>query len=546
MFPNDNIDTYSPQIPEKSVKLLFNSIVRIEVDSYFASGFFMKIPIKDRELKCLITNCHLIPQSYVESNKRIYIYYGKKNKEITKIFTLDSNERFIRCFGPPKDITVIEVKNYDYIPEDKFLLPDLNYKNGYAQYLFKKFYLAGYHFVKNPHYKERYISSGYIYNIYDNNLEFEHSIDRRKGSSGSPICLLSNERIVGIHKAHRFEGNFSINIATFIGPIIYELEEEYYNLFQKIKTFDEFGFEFPKNRGFTHYKTKNFFNIESIFPEASSLMDFNFQNFEVPKIDDNFRDVFDEFESFVSKGMSNMMDMVFPFFEIKPLFNMDFPILNQNKSLDKSLSNQNIFYKNKYVRENELNTRRNKTPISYNSSSYGINKTLTENYNYNCNYNPSNIYNINCKYNEFNSRNSLKRQMNKSWEPKLKKRKKKKKIYNQNNINIYNNMNKCNNINIYNNKNMCNNINIYNNMNTSNNINIYNNISTYNSNNNNDNFYYKATKNDSLILNNYKTERNNIKQRKSRNLCSYISKSYDNYQSSYKQRNKNLQLNPFL
>ena len=57
-------------------------------------------------------------------------------------------------------------------------------------------------------------------------MEFEHSIDRRKGLSGSPICLLSNGRIVGIHKVNKFEGYFSINIATFIGPNIYELEEE--------------------------------------------------------------------------------------------------------------------------------------------------------------------------------------------------------------------------------------------------------------------------------------------------------------------------------
>jgi len=229
------IDTFGPHIPDSSVKEIFNSIVRIEIDTWTATGFFLKIKIRDRELNSLITNCHVISQKDVLFEKKIYIYYGAKGNEIKKVITLNSKERFIRCFNKPKDITVIELKNYDYIPDHKFLLPDLEYKNGYYNYNKQKFYLAGYPGVNNNHDGERHISSGRIIDIYwnNNNIEFKHTLDSKKGSSGSPICLLSNGKVIGVNKAHIKQspyGNFSINVGTFIGVIIDELEKEYYLL----------------------------------------------------------------------------------------------------------------------------------------------------------------------------------------------------------------------------------------------------------------------------------------------------------------------------
>ena len=84
MLPYYDIDTYSPKMPDISIKQLFNSIVRIENFSHYATGFFMKINIKDRELYSLITNCHVIPQSDVSFKNIIYIYYGPKENEIKK------------------------------------------------------------------------------------------------------------------------------------------------------------------------------------------------------------------------------------------------------------------------------------------------------------------------------------------------------------------------------------------------------------------------------------------------------------------------------
>jgi hypothetical protein len=149
----------------------------------------------------------------------ISISYGKKNEETTKKITLDKNQRFIRSFEPPIDAIIIEINDNDNIPDDKYLLPDLNYKNGYDFYEGKGFFLAGYPAGENG---ERCISSSQIKSI--DNYEFQHSLDTRAGSSGSPICLIDNKCIIGIHKQGDKEK--PINYGIFIGYILDELEKK--------------------------------------------------------------------------------------------------------------------------------------------------------------------------------------------------------------------------------------------------------------------------------------------------------------------------------
>ena len=88
------------------------------------------------------------------------------------------------------------------------------------------FYLAGYPSVDDIYkeYKgERHVSSGKIKRVF-NNFEFEHTLDTRPGSSGSPICLINNRYVIGIHKAG--DKNTFINQGTFLGEIIDSLEND--------------------------------------------------------------------------------------------------------------------------------------------------------------------------------------------------------------------------------------------------------------------------------------------------------------------------------
>ena len=114
MIPYYNVDTYSPQIAESLTDQIFDSVCRIETDDGNATGFFLKLNIKDKEFKCLVTNCHVIPKKFIIDSKTIYIYYGKQRNEITKRITLDKNERFIRCFDEPKIMIIFLTINFYY------------------------------------------------------------------------------------------------------------------------------------------------------------------------------------------------------------------------------------------------------------------------------------------------------------------------------------------------------------------------------------------------------------------------------------------------
>ena len=207
-------------ISETASDSIYNSIVRIEIQNISSIGFFLKKQIQYEFKYFLITCEHVITKDDVNSKISIELYYGKKINEKKKIIVLYNTKRFIACFGGEKDVTVIEILKSDDIPEDKYLMADLNYKNGYNIYKNGKIFLAGY--PNDPIYQnERYISSGEIKSI--KGFEFEHSIDTREQSSGAPICLIENLRLIGIHK----QGNKikAINFGTFIGAILDELEK---------------------------------------------------------------------------------------------------------------------------------------------------------------------------------------------------------------------------------------------------------------------------------------------------------------------------------
>ena len=221
----NEIDTnYAAPISETAFDRIYNSVVRIELENSKGkgTGFFIKIKIKEKSKNFIFTNFNVIPQQLVDSKQLISIYYGKKNNEIKKIIKLDIKDRFIKCFNEPKDITIIEIIEKDGIPEDKYLIPDLNYENGHKFYSEQKLYLAGYP-EKDIFEKERYICSGKIKKIF-NNYEFEHTLDANIGLYGSPICLLNNQCVIGIHKRGNKETH--INYGTFIGIILNELQFE--------------------------------------------------------------------------------------------------------------------------------------------------------------------------------------------------------------------------------------------------------------------------------------------------------------------------------
>ena len=129
---------------------------------------------------------------------------------------LNINNRDIKYYPKPKDITIIEIKNNDEIYEYiKFLDYDINYKiKGYKIYNGVDIFS-----VEHPLGDDAACASGTIINI--NNYEFEHDIPTDDGSSGCPIILLNNNinfiQVIGIHKGAIKTKN--LNRGTFIGEI---------------------------------------------------------------------------------------------------------------------------------------------------------------------------------------------------------------------------------------------------------------------------------------------------------------------------------------
>ena len=215
-------------IPEEIFLKLCNSIVRIEFDGQkkTSTGFFMKIDINNKTYNCLLTCNHSITEEDVNSYKIINILSGPSNKEKKVKLNLDKNERFI-IYMEQLDVTIIEILLKDKIKDKKFLYPDLNYKNGYAQYINTHIYTGGYPNV-DIYNNQRHISSGKIEKI-ENGIII-HNCDTRYGSSGSPL-IDNNKRVIGIHYGSNKEK--TKNEGTFIGNILEELNSK--NLQKKNK-----------------------------------------------------------------------------------------------------------------------------------------------------------------------------------------------------------------------------------------------------------------------------------------------------------------------
>ena len=210
---------FGRKVSLKTVNKIAQSICKLtlkEEKQSVGTGFFMRVILEGKNINCLITNYHIISQDLVDTKKKIKVQIEKENKEIE--LELDRNKRFIKCFKKPIDITLIEIINSDDIINDViFLLYDCNYLLGYEHYNQSDIII-----LQHPLGEETNLGIGKIMNIQQ--FEFEHSIETENGSSGSPVILIGNLNVIGIHKQCNKKNNNGIG--TFIGEIFKEFEKE--------------------------------------------------------------------------------------------------------------------------------------------------------------------------------------------------------------------------------------------------------------------------------------------------------------------------------
>ena len=186
------------------------------------TGFFTKIPFNNLLLPVLITNNHILNENDIKNNKKILI---NLNKEILSIKIDEKRKRYTNKI---LDITIIEIKEEDNIK--KYIELDDNITNYFK--LNKKEnpnYINGIYCNKSIYvlnYQEGndiVVSYGQQPTLSDSTIY--HKCSTKEGSSGSPILLIKNQKLIGVHygSSEKFDLNKGI-------LIIYSIIE-----FQKIK-----------------------------------------------------------------------------------------------------------------------------------------------------------------------------------------------------------------------------------------------------------------------------------------------------------------------
>ena len=209
---------------EKYNKALIKSICKIDYKEGLGSGFFLKLEQKDKPFYCLVTCAHVLNKKMINSSAKIRIYYDSQQKSIN--IKLDKTERFIRNYKYMNiDSTIVQILTKDNISDEYFLLPNLDYLNGYEQFKNKKIVIFQF-----PGGNDLNLSTGNIINVNPNTYELIHSASTEKGSSGSAIFLLNSLFPLAIHRGT----NKDINLGYFIGPIINSLK---LNLDYQIKNY---------------------------------------------------------------------------------------------------------------------------------------------------------------------------------------------------------------------------------------------------------------------------------------------------------------------
>jgi len=167
------------------------------------TGFFYEI--REKNIKLLVTNNHIIDDIYLEQGNKIS--YMISEKEIDKFYEIDLEKTRYMLTNKELDFTIIEILKEDNV--QKFLnINDQPYtlKDEIFAYQFAGGVKLGFSFG----------------NILEKNDTFlKYDVGTKGGSSGSPLLLMKNSKIIGLHKAGIIgENTEKLNIGIPITAII--------------------------------------------------------------------------------------------------------------------------------------------------------------------------------------------------------------------------------------------------------------------------------------------------------------------------------------
>ena len=180
------------------IKQMEKNICKITVGNDQGTGFFCEIPFpnKDNMLKVLITNNHVINDSILKKPDAV-IPLDIEEEAKTKYLNLNNR---IKYTSEKYDTTIIELKENDeiknYLQLDEKIMEDImNNINKNDKYKDETVYIIQYPEGKLS------VSYGIIGNMcVSEEYNIIHKCSTNRGSSGSPILNINNNKVIGIHK----------------------------------------------------------------------------------------------------------------------------------------------------------------------------------------------------------------------------------------------------------------------------------------------------------------------------------------------------------
>ena len=200
-------DNHNQLVYYSLIKQIINSnidkcVCKIITKNKKGTGFFCDV--RQKSIKILITNNHVIDKTFLDSEKKLNYSITENNTEILKEINLEK-ERY-KYTDEKLDFTIIEILKEDNI--NNYLEINNNIYNINDQIFSFQYPKGGK--LKYTHGKIIRKQNDFL--IYD--------VDTRGGSSGSPIILMNNSKIIGLHKGYLEDNSNKINIGISIELII--------------------------------------------------------------------------------------------------------------------------------------------------------------------------------------------------------------------------------------------------------------------------------------------------------------------------------------
>ena len=202
---------------------MMNCICKIKIKGATGTGFFCKIPLGVNEtLNVLMTNYHVLDEKYCVGDKDINVLVNDEDKAYGINLLIKRKTYFNKDY----DIAIIELKEEDGIKNFLELDENLFKDKENIFYEDKSLYVLQY-----PNGKNACVSYGLLINIEKNDIK--HTCSTEKGSSGSPILNLENNKVIGIHKEAGLS-TFNFNKGTLLKFPLNDFEKKENNLSTKL------------------------------------------------------------------------------------------------------------------------------------------------------------------------------------------------------------------------------------------------------------------------------------------------------------------------